>query len=180
MPADDYFLTTARLGFRTWREDDELLAIALWGDPEVARYIHAHGPPSSAATVERLKQEITIQAQNGFQYWPIFLRDGGVHVGCCGLRPYRPAEAVHELGMHVRPSYWRRGIAVEAAVAVIEHAFSQLGALALFAGHHPENAPSRRVLLKLGFRYTHDELYPPTGLHHPSYRLTRDDAARAP
>ncbi len=27
--------------------------------------------------------------------------------------------------------------------------------------------------LKLGFRYTHHELYPPTGLEHPCYRLAR-------
>jgi hypothetical protein len=29
------------------------------------------------------------------------------------------------------------------------------------------------MLRRLGFRYTHDELYPPTGLRHPSYVLTR-------
>ncbi len=28
----------------------------------------------------------------------------------------------------------------------------------------------------LGFRYTHDELYPPTGLLHPSYLLKRSEA----
>ena len=54
--------------------------------------------------------------------------------------------------------------------AVIAHAFAT-GAKALFAGHHPDNASSRSVLEKLGFRYTHHELYPPTGLQHPCYRL---------
>ncbi len=44
----------------------------------------------------------------------------------------------------------------------------------LMAGHHPKNASSQRVLEKLGFRYTHDELYPPTGLQHRSYLLTAD------
>jgi [ribosomal protein S5]-alanine N-acetyltransferase len=33
----------------------------------------------------------------------------------------------------------------------------------IFAGHHPENEGSGRLLAKLGFVYTHDELYPPTG-----------------
>jgi hypothetical protein len=42
---------------------------------------------------------------------------------------------------------------------------------ALFAGHNPANQASRELLARLGFRYTHDELYPPTGLMHPSYRL---------
>ena len=32
------------------------------------------------------------------------------------------------------------------------------------------------MLHRLGFRYTHDELYPPTGLNHPSYLLKREAA----
>lgn len=47
-----------------------------------------------------------------------------------------------------------------------------IAASALFAGHHPENAPSRHILEKIGFRFTREELYPPTGLNHPSYLLT--------
>ena len=57
------------------------------------------------------------------------------------------------------------------------YAFGQLRARGLFAGHHPENAASGAMLRKLGFRYSHDELYAPTGVHHPSYLLTRDVAA---
>jgi ribosomal-protein-alanine N-acetyltransferase len=56
---------------------------------------------------------------------------------------------------------------------VITYAFDTLGASALFAGHHPENAASRKVLAKLGFQFTHKQLYPPTGLEHDSYLLKR-------
>jgi RimJ/RimL family protein N-acetyltransferase len=48
-----------------------------------------------------------------------------------------------------------------------------LGAASLFAGHHPDNAASKHALERLGFRYTHHELYPPTGLEHPGYELVR-------
>ena len=58
------------------------------------------------------------------------------------------------------------------------YAFNTLGVKGLFAGHNPGNAASRRVLEKLGFRYTHDEYYPPTGLNHPSYLLTSEEFAR--
>jgi hypothetical protein len=44
---------------------------------------------------------------------------------------------------------------------------------ALFTGHNPASDASRARLARLGFRHTHDELYPPTGLLHPSYRLDR-------
>jgi ribosomal-protein-alanine N-acetyltransferase len=45
----------------------------------------------------------------------------------------------------------------------------------LFAGHNPKNEASRHILAKLGFRYTHDELYEPTGLQHPCYLLTAEE-----
>lgn len=165
--AGETVLESDRLVFRRWRADDLDLAAALWSDPEVTRFIG--GPASPDAVAARLAAEIASEAAVGFQYWPMFQRSDGAHVGCCGLRPYRAA--IHELGVHIRPTFWRRGYALEAARAVIAHAFGTLGASALFAGHNPDNEASRAMLGKLGFRYTHDELYPPTGRLHPSYLL---------
>jgi hypothetical protein len=68
-----------------------------------------------------------------------------------------------------------RGYASEAARTAIAHAFGALAIRQLVAGHHPENRASRRLLERLGFRYLSDDLYPPTGLHHPTYLLRRDD-----
>jgi RimJ/RimL family protein N-acetyltransferase len=168
MADQDYFLTSERLGFRTWRPDDIELAVALWGDHQVTRFI-ATAPLSRASIEERLAREIASQAEHGVQYWPIFLRQGGDHVGCCGLRTYR--SSVLELGVHIRSDFWRRGLAREAAQAVIAYGFDRLGARALFAGHNPDNTASRDLLRVLGFIYTHDEHYPPTGLMHPSYLM---------
>lgn len=168
-----YFLTTDRLGFRHWGPEDLQLALALWANPEVTWLIG--GPRSPQQVGEKLASEIAMQDASGIQYWPIFLLATGEHVGCAGLRPYRPAERVYELGFHLLSAFWGQGLAEEAGRAVISHAFSTLGANGLFAGHHPENAASRRVLEKLGFHYTHDELYPPTGLLHRSYFLAAPD-----
>ena len=165
--AERYFLTTARLGFRAWRPDDVARAVALWGDPDVARFTHAGGPPSRAAIEERLTREIASQTEHGFQYWPVFLLDDATHAGCCGVRLYRPEQRILELGVHLLPAFWGRGLAVEAARAAIAYAFAELGAEALFAGHHPANEASRAMLHRLGFRYTHDELYPPDGVEPP-------------
>ena len=166
-----YFMVSKRLGFRVWSEGDLALAIGLWGDPDVTRLIDARGPLTDAQVRERLVAERATQAQYGVQYWPIFLLENGDHVGCCGLRPHDLPSGVYELGVHIRPRYWRRGFALEATQTVIDHAFTRLHAQALFAGHNPRNDTSRRLLEKLGFRYTHDEYYSPTGLDHPSYLL---------
>jgi [ribosomal protein S5]-alanine N-acetyltransferase len=164
-----YFLSSARLGFGHWTADDLPLALALWGDPEVRRFL---GPPLAESEIgERLQREIGWMRAYSVQYWPIFLRASGEHVGCAGLRPYKPEEQILELGFHLRPPFWGQGLAEEAGRAVIAFAFDQLHPKALFAGHHPHNAASKRVLQKLGFRYMGDELYPPAGEIHPSYLL---------
>ena len=165
-----YFLETERLGFGRWTLDDLPSANALWGDPGVSRLIG--GPFSQQQVKDRLAREIETMERAGIQYWPMFWRENGQFVGCGGLRPYKLEARILELGFHLRPAYWGKGLAVEAGRAVIEFAFTERNATALFAGHHPSNAASRRVLEKLGFRFTHEELYAPTGLMHPSYLLT--------
>jgi [ribosomal protein S5]-alanine N-acetyltransferase len=167
----DYFLTSARLGFRCWSAGDLPLAKQLWGDAEVTRLIG--GPFTPEMIRARLGKEIAQMQEQGVGYWPIFLLDGDRFAGCCGLRPYRLERRVFEVGFHLCRAFWGRGLASEAALATIDYAFRALDAAALVAGHHPANEPSRRVLGKLGFAYTHDELYPPTGLLHPSYFLSR-------
>ena len=169
---------TERLAFRFWREEDLPLALCLWGDRAVTAMI-SRDPLTEAAVRERLVAEIARLEDHGIQYWPIFLRSSGEHVGCCGLRPYDPRKKIYELGVHLRSAFWGQGLATEAARAAMDFAFDKLAAASLFAGHHPQNVASRHLLEKLGFAHTHDELYPPTGLLHPSYLFTREDALRA-
>jgi len=174
-PQRPEFLKTPRLFFRRWAETDLTLAIGLWGDPCVTKFIDARQKLTDDDVRSRLEQEIESDRENGIQYWPIFLRSTGEHVGCCGLRPYDPARKILEFGVHIRTDHWRQGYAVEAASEVIDYAFTGVGANGLFAGHNPNNTASRGLLRKLGFRYTHDEYYAPTGLLHPSYLISADD-----
>ena len=167
----NYFLKSERLGFRFWSAEDIDLAMGLWGDADVTKLIG--GPFSEMQVQERLSQEIARQAEHSVQYWPIFLLDSCEHVGCCGLRPYDLTQSIYEIGFHIRKAFWGQGYAPEAARAVIDYAFDKLGAKGLFAGHNPANEASGKLLGNLGFQYTHDEYYAPTGLNHPSYLLTR-------
>jgi RimJ/RimL family protein N-acetyltransferase len=147
----------------------------LWGDPLVTRLVDSRGQLTEEQVRDRLLREIAIRQESGVQYWPVFLLDSASFIGCCGLRPYHRAERVLEFGVLLCAAAWGKGYATEFGRAVLRHAFVTLDVPALFAGHHPENQASRHMLNKLGFRYTHDELYPPTGLMHPSYRIERRD-----
>ena len=164
-----YFLKTERIGFSKWSKDDIGLAESLWGNPEVTKYICATGKFSKEDIWNRLNKEINNDLEYHVQYWPIFDLESKKLIGCCGLRPYD--EKTYEIGFHLRPEFWGKGYAAEAANAVINYAFAVLKTERLFAVHNPKNAASKKLLTKLNFKYIRDEFYEPTGLYHPSYEL---------
>ena len=166
-----YFHQSRRIGFSHWSLNDRAFAQELWGDAEVTRF---HGGSWTSQQIEdRLVSEVAMLEQEGVQYWPMFLLETGEHIGCCGFHPRDKASGIWELGCHLRRAYWSQALGREAAQAVIDYAFSKLGAAAIFARHHPLNLASKRFLQYLGFRYTHDEFYPPTQIVEPCYLLRR-------
>jgi [ribosomal protein S5]-alanine N-acetyltransferase len=168
---EKYFLKSERLGFRWWAADDLPLAQLLWGEVEVTKYFG--GPFSEDEVRKRFKHERARRMVHGYQYWVIELLASGEFVGVCGLRPSNPAEEIIELGFHLLPKFWGQGLATEAARAVIPYAFEKYSAKKLVAGHHPENVNSKKVLDKLGFKYSHDEDLG-LGVGIPRYHLEND------
>ncbi len=165
-----YFMKSGRLGFRHWSRSLLPEAIDLWGDTKVTKLISVGG--FSRAEIEnRLSKEVDLGKSLGVQYWPIFLLDNDNFAGCCGFHPESGNTIVLELGYHLLPEYWGKGLAREAAACCIAWARDTLKTREIKAGHHPQNAPSGKVLIKLGFRQIEDEYYPPTGLMHPTYSL---------
>ena len=173
-----YFLTSERLGFRWWTKDDFDLACKLWGSYQVTKFIDARGQLTDEQITEKLNTELETSEKYNIQYWPVFLLSCNEFIGCCGLRPYDLDNKIYETGVHLLPDYWGKGLATEAIKTVMEYAFSNLKAKALFAGHNPKNTVSKRMLLKAGFNYSFTKYYPPTGLHHPSYLMTFADYSR--
>jgi [ribosomal protein S5]-alanine N-acetyltransferase len=57
-----------------------------------------------------------------------------------------------EIGYRYRAAAWGRGIASEAAAAVLEHGFRSLELDPIVAVTHPANRASQRVLEKIGLR----------------------------
>lgn len=171
----EYFLKTARLGFSSWNEKDISDALELWGNPEVTKFISADGKMSKELVQQRLQKEIETYNNAKIQYWPIYLIKTNENVGCCGLRPYDSENNILEMGIHLKEKYWGLGLAKEACFEVIEYAFKTLKVNGIFTGHNPNNTASARLIKKLGFKYTHDEFYKPTGLYHPSYIMTKQE-----
>ena len=148
-------LVTARLRLRPFTESD---VDDLWpyvSDPELPRMMSwaAHTDPGQ--TLEFIRRVNEGLANNAGVAWAIEL--GGSVVGCIGLeamqfamREWRVDRA--ELGYWIAPPLWGRGLMTEAAHAVVRAGFELIGLHKITVGCFAENAGSRRVIEKLGFR----------------------------
>jgi ribosomal-protein-alanine N-acetyltransferase len=158
-----------RLGFRHWSNDDTPFAQALRGrcsSDAPSWWPLVEGKNSRG--VER-GNSACLDAQS-----PMLADFPSRAARTCRLcRPpsYQIEAGIFELGVHLGPPSWGRGLAGETARAVIKFAFENINANALFARHHPAKAASHYLILKLGFRLMHEEFYPPTGLLLPTYLL---------
>jgi len=61
----DYFLETERIGFSHWKQADYELALLLWGDEVVTKYISKSGKFTEQEIMERLNLEI----ENGIKFY---------------------------------------------------------------------------------------------------------------
>ena len=75
-------------------------------------------------------------------------------IGCADVDEI--ASGSGELGFWFDEAYWGRGLAGEAAPAVLNFAFETAGLERLLSGHAADNPASGRVLGKLGFRWIGD------------------------
>jgi RimJ/RimL family protein N-acetyltransferase len=82
---------------------------------------------------------------------------GGTVIGACGIARLDGKQP--EIGYWLGVPFWGKGYATEAARAVIDLAFGDLGCDLLLAGARVSNPASRRVLEKCGFQWTGVGLY---------------------
>jgi RimJ/RimL family protein N-acetyltransferase len=76
----------------------------------------------------------------------------GTIIGGCGIEV--PSGGDPELGYWIGVRYWGRGYATEAARALLDHAFGELGWKRVSSRARVSNPASRRVLEKCGFQWT--------------------------
>ena len=113
-----------------------------WPDAELAELL-----PLYAA---RLRAD---PALLGYGVWIAVERSEGGVVGSAGFTG-RGSDGVVELGFGIHPSFRNAGYATEAASALVEWALAQEGVHEVVAECERENAPSVRVLEKIGLQRT--------------------------
>ena len=174
-------LRTERLVLRDWRDSDLAPFAALNADPDVMQ--HFRGTLTRAesdAFAARIRANLQ---QDGWGLWAVEVIGGEPFIGFVGLA--RQTFEAHftpavEVGWRLAKAAWGRGYAPEAARAVIEFGFAELGLTEIVSITTAGNAKSRRVMQKIGMTYepADDFEYPLLEEGHPLrpsvlYRLRR-------
>ena len=165
-------LRTARLILRTPEPQDARPIAALLNDRRIAENTSRIPHPYSPDDAERF----IAHARSGGEIALLVTLPDGTIIGGAGIGTLRGD--VPEIGYWFGVPYWGHGYATEAARALLDHAFADLGHALLHAGARVSNPASRRVLEKCGYEWTHVALLRVRALNTSvpcdRFRLTRE------
>ncbi|HXX19807.1 MAG TPA: GNAT family protein [Candidatus Acidoferrum sp.] len=146
-------IETKRLLLREFRADDEQDIHAYASDPEVVRLM-IWGPNTPETTKAFLAGVLKEQER-----WPrpavslaIELKSERRVIGGIDLRVKDEKNRAADVGYVLARAHWGQGYMVEAARAVLDAAFRQIGLHRVWATCDPRNRASYRVMEKLGMR----------------------------
>lgn len=175
---------------RPWHVDDAEEAFAMYGDPEVARYLTGVTEESVDTQREMLKRIIAAYSHlnRGMGSFPLIEKSSGQLVGCILLKPLPRTDdleawvafrdnanlvpPIHEIeiGWHLNRDHWGKGFATEAAVSMMQYGREELKLPEIHAVLFAENVASRKVTERLGMRHlgSTDRFYGKTVEHYVS------------
>jgi RimJ/RimL family protein N-acetyltransferase len=141
-------IATARLLLRPLAAADVPALAAGLGDAAVARMLARVPHPYAAGDAAIYVAHAAAMAAARRGLILAVVRDGAF-IGVVSIQtiPYR-----NRLGYWLARDQWGKGFGREAVAAVADHAFAGLGLRHLRAGVYVDNAASRRLLARLGFR----------------------------
>ena len=144
-------IETERLVLRLLTMSDLDALAVLYSDPEVRRHF-----PDGVRTHEETRDELqwiidVYYARYGYGLWATVAKETGAFIGRCGLLPWEiEGKTEVEVAYLLDKTYWRRGLATEAAAAIVDYAFATLPVDRLICMVDPENEASRGVAIKVG------------------------------
>lgn len=152
VPMPSVVLETDRLVLRRWRVSDAALQRELWTERDPRVPPHRRISPDGHPTIEDLEDRIRNDLPDAsLGLLAAERRSSGDVIGYCGLIPnVHGQDGEPELAYEFLRKVWGNGYATEAAQAVLGWA-AESGYRRLWATIREWNAPSRRVMDKLGF-----------------------------
>ncbi|BAZ22240.1 putative acetyltransferase [Kalymmatonema gypsitolerans NIES-4073] len=147
---------TPRITLRHFTQDDLNALTAILADPFVMRF-SLSGPKTLKQTQSLLENVLASYENQGRGLYAVVHKDDQKLIGYCGfLEQEIDGQREIEISYRLASAYWGKGLATEAAKAIRDYAFSQLGLTRLISIIEPENIRSIRVADKIGMRHEKD------------------------
>jgi RimJ/RimL family protein N-acetyltransferase len=145
-------LETPRLRLRYWRPEDRAAFAAINAEAAVLRHLQPLTREGLDSMLDRFDRHF---AQHGWSYWALEERKSGALIGACGLSHatfdafFTPAV---EIGWRLSTGWQGKGLAREAAEAVLQAAFERLRLKRVVSFTVPANNASWGLMERLGMR----------------------------
>ncbi len=169
-------IETERLILRPFRESDAQAMYDGWAsDPDVARY--CTWPTHENIGVTKEVVALWTQPDPTSYNWCIAFRQDDICIGAISVGHTDEETETMEIGYCIAKSCWGKGATAEAATAVLDFLFYQVGARRIIAKHDPKNPNSGKVMKKAGMRYleTRPAMYNTGPCEAPVYFIDRID-----
>ncbi|MGS2618296.1 GNAT family N-acetyltransferase [Micromonospora sp. LZ34] len=146
-------LHTDRLLLERYRPDDAEAFVALFTDPEAARYM-GDGPLTADEAGALFGRVFTkVYAADLFDVWAV--RRDGRYVGHAEIKRTDQV-AGHEIIYALAKPAWGAGLGTEVARALVGYGFDTLGLSRVYVTVADANHPSLALLARLGFTHERD------------------------
>jgi RimJ/RimL family protein N-acetyltransferase len=169
-------IETARLMMRPFAIDDVDDLSRLWVDPGVRKFLWDDQVIPRETAIAVVESSIESFVNHGFGFWAICFKNDPELIGFGGLRHFTEDGGVTsevEILYGVAPECWGKGVATEAAGAVLNYGFEECELAHIYAGADPPNVASFRVIEKLGMNFSRKMVA--NGLDVIYYAICRDD-----
>jgi ribosomal-protein-alanine N-acetyltransferase len=148
----------------------------LWIDPVIRKYLWDDQIIPRETAVEVIESSRETFKEHGFGLWAVSLRDDSGLIGFCGLRHFEDGQNEKpevEILYGIVPEHCGKGLATEAAKAVLKYGFEEKKLKQIYAGADPPNTASFRVMEKINMRYCRRVVI--NGVDTIYYLVSRED-----
>jgi RimJ/RimL family protein N-acetyltransferase len=154
VPPPGHVIRTRRLTLRPFSPADLDDLHAYHSRPEVVRYLRwdARDRAQARIALEKQCRETRLEAEGDWLTFAVVWREAGRVIGETGLKLVSRQHRQVETGFVFNPDYQGRGLATEAAAAILSLAFDGLGWHRVTGSCDARNQPSARLMERLGMR----------------------------
>jgi ribosomal-protein-alanine N-acetyltransferase len=122
-------------------------------DESVIQFLDTDPPKSITDIEDKIKENRRNFDDKKGITWILKIKGSDEAIGYMGIWRIDKHNNRGELGYALKKQYWKKGIASEAAKAIINYGFSKMELHTIKANTNPLNEGSKALLTKLGFKH---------------------------